>query len=281
MTNGRSFGEAARHTVLIISAAMFALPLYLAFVAATHRARALLGGLPLAPGGQLARNFSQVLGQGLPNSAPVGHMLFNSLIMALGITLGKLIVSIPAAYAVVFFRFRGRMLAFWLIFATLLLPIEVRFFPTYSVTADLGLLNGFPGLIVPLMASATATFLFRQFFMTLPADLADAARIDGIGPVRFLMQIVLPLSRVNLAAIFVLEFVYGWNQYLWPLLITSGERYETVVMGTRGMISAAASFAVPEWNLVMAASLLALAPPVIVVLVMQRWFVKGMTAGIS
>lgn len=270
-----------RHAFLIAMAALFAVPLYIAVDAASHPARALLGTFPIAPGGQLMSNFKSVLFTGLPDAAPVGKMLLNSLIMALGITIGKLLVSIPAAYAVVFFRFRGRMFAFWLIFATLLLPIEVRFFPTYEVTANLGLLNGFPGLIMPLIASATATFLFRQFFMTIPVELLDAARIDGIGPMRFLTRIVLPLSRSNLAALFVLEFVYGWNQYLWPLLTTTSQHYATVVMGMREMISSATGFAVPEWNLVMMAALLALAPPVIVVILMQRWFVKGLTSGIT
>lgn len=270
-----------RHIFLIFMAVLFAIPLYVAFVAASHSARALLGAFPATPGVQLGTNLVQVLVSGFPNTAPLGHMLLNSFIMALGITLGKLVISIPAAYAVVYFRFPGRMLAFWVIFATLLLPVEVRFFPTYQVTAQLGLLNGFPGLIIPVIASATATFLFRQFFLTLPKELSDAARIDGIGPIQYLWKIVLPLSRANLAAIFVIEFVYGWNQYLWPLLTTSGQKYQTVVMGMQGMISAATSFAVPEWNLVMAAAILALAPPVVVVLLMQRWFIKGITAGIN
>lgn len=270
-----------RHTFLIAIAALFAIPLYVAFVAASHSARSLLGAFPVAPGGQFIHNMVQVLFVGFPSSAPIGLMLVNSFIMALGITVGKLMVSIPAAYAVVYFRFPGRMAAFWLIFITLLLPVEVRFYPTYQVTAQLGLLDGYSGLVLPLIASATATFLFRQFFMTLPIELMDAARMDGVGPLQFLWEIVLPLSKPNLAAITVIEFIYGWNQYLWPLLTTSHQRYQTVVMGMQGMITSATSFAVPEWNLVMAAALLALTPPVIVVLVMQRWFVKGITAGMN
>lgn len=281
MIGTRRSSEVLRHVGLIVAAAVFAFPLYLAFDAASHPATALLGGLPLSPGGQAGSNFAQVLTTGLPNSAPVGSMLVNSAIMALGITVGKLLISIPTSFAVVYFRFPGRMLAFWLIFATLFLPVEVRFFPTFQVTAQLHLLNSFPGLIVPLIASATATFLFRQIFMTMPAELADAARIDGIKPMQFLTKILLPLSKANLAAIFVLEFVYGWNQYLWPLLITTGTQHETVVMGIKQMIAAAQGFSVPQWNLVMAASLVALAPPVVVVVVMQRWFVKGLTAGIT
>ncbi|PSR22372.1 MAG: sn-glycerol-3-phosphate ABC transporter permease UgpE [Sulfobacillus acidophilus] len=270
-----------RHVVLVVCAILFAAPLYIAVVAASHSARSLLGQFPALPGDHLVGNLIHVLTVGFPNTSPVGLMLVNSAIMALGITLGKLVVSIPAAYAVVYFRFPGRMLMFWVIFATLLLPVEVRFFPTYQVTAQLNLLNGFPGLILPIIASATATFLFRQFFMTLPKELIDAARIDGISPLGFLWRIVLPLSLPNLAAIMVIEFVYGWNQYLWPLLATTSERYQTVVMGIQGMIQAATSFSVPEWNLVMATAIIALLPPVIVVILMQRWFIKGLTGGIN
>ncbi|MHB1782261.1 MAG: sn-glycerol-3-phosphate ABC transporter permease UgpE [Acidimicrobiales bacterium] len=270
-----------RHLLLVLIAALFAVPLYLAFVMASHTAATLVDGVPVLPGSRLFANLSEVLVHGLPDSPPVARMLLNSLAMALGISIGKIVLSVPAAYAVVFFRFRGRMVAFWLIFVTLLLPIEVRFYPTYKVTADLGLLNSPAGLVLPLVASATATFLFRQFFLTLPPELADAARVDGCGPLRFLATVVVPLSKVNLAAIFVLEFIYGWNQYLWPLLITSSPSQSTVVMGMKEMISAAQSFAVPEWNLVMAVAIVALVPPVVVVVAMQRWFVKGMTAGMS
>lgn len=271
----------SRHVILVIIAAIFAIPIYIAFVAATHAPRDLLGAFPIAPGNQFGPNFSQALFVGFPNTAPVAQMLLNSLVMALGITIGKLVVSIPSAFAVVFFRFPGRMVLFWAVFVTLLLPVEVRFFPTYEVAAQLGVLNNFESLIIPLMASATVTFLFRQFFLTMPKELADAARIDGAGPLTFLWKILLPLSRPNLAAVCVIEFIYGWNQYLWPLLATSGRNYQTVVVGMQGMISAAAEFAVPQWNLVMASALLALAPPVIVMLLMQRWLIKGITAGVT
>ncbi|MGC8626168.1 MAG: sn-glycerol-3-phosphate ABC transporter permease UgpE [Acidimicrobiales bacterium] len=277
----RSRSEAMRHVVLVAVAALFALPIYLAFVAATKTAPALLRGVPLVPGGELGHNLAQVLVHGLPGSPSVFSLMGNSAVMALGIALGKLSLSVPAAYAVVFFRLRGRMAAFWLVFVTLMLPVEVRFFPTYQVTVELGLLNNLGGVVVPLIASATAVFLFRQFFMTFPLDLADAARMDGIGPMRFLTRIVLPLSKPNLAAVFVIEFIYGWNQWLWPLLVTSNARNATVVMGMREMISSAQGFAVPQWDLVMAAALLAMVPPVVVVLVMQRWFVNGLTAGVN
>lgn len=270
-----------RHLLLLAIAAVLALPIYLALVAASRTAPALLRGVPLAPGSELGQNLYDVLVRGLPGSPSVLSMIGNSFVMALAVSVGKLLLSVPAAYAVVFFRFRGRMLTFWLIFATLMLPIEVRFFPTYQVTVELGLLNNLGGLVVPLVASATAVFLFRQCFMTFPVELADAARLDGIGPVRFLTHIVLPLARPNVAAVFVLEFVYGWNQYLWPLLVTSSNRDATIVMGIKEMIASAQSFAVPQWDLVMSVALLALVPPVLVVVVMQRWFVKGLTAGIS
>ena len=256
-----------RHVLLILVAAAVALPLYLAVVVASRPAAALLDGVPFVPGNMLFANLGHVLREGLPDSPPVSRMLWNSLEMAMGISLGKILLSVPAAFAVVFFRVRGRMLAFWLIFVTLMLPIEVRFYPTYKVVAQLGLLNTLPGIVLPLIASATATFLFRQFFLTFPPELADAARVDGCGPLRYLVEVVLPLSKVNLAAIFVLEFIYGWNQYLWPLLTTTSPSQSTVVIGMKEMISAAQSFSVPEWNLVMAVAIVALVPPVIVIVV--------------
>lgn len=268
---------ALRVAALTLAALLVAVPLYIALVASSHDARELLGQFPLLPGSQLVHNFSSALLEGLPGAPPVWRMLANSLLMALGIAVGKLVISILSAYAVVYFRFPLRMAAFWLIFLTLMLPVEVRFFPTYQITAGLHLLNSYGGLIVPLIASATATFLFRQFFLTLPRELVDAARIDGAGPVRFFFDTALPLSRTNVAALFVLEFVYGWNQYLWPLLTTTKERYSTIVMGIQGMITASQSFALPQWNLIMATAILALAPPVLVVVIMQRWFIKGLT----
>jgi len=273
----KTSANAGRPALLILAAVLIAIPLYIALVAASHSARDLLGQFPLLPGGRLSENLISVLFKGLPGAPPVWQMLANSLIMALGISLGKLAISILSAYAVVYFRFPLRMTAFWMIFLTLMLPVEVRFFPTYQVVAGLHLLNSYNGLIVPLIASATATFLFRQFFLTLPHGLVDAARIDGAGPLRFFFDTALPLSRTNIAALFVLEFVYGWNQYLWPLLTTTEERYATIVMGIQGMISASASFSLPQWNLIMATALLALGPPVLVVVFMQRWFIKGLT----
>jgi sn-glycerol 3-phosphate transport system permease protein len=201
-------------------------------------------------------------------------MLVNSIIVALAITVGKIAVSILSAFAIVYFRFPFRMLAFWLIFATLMLPVEVRILPTYEIVANLGLLNSYTGLSLPLIASATATFLFRQVFMTVPDELMEAARVDGAGPMRFLWSILIPMSRTNIAALFVVTFVYGWNQYLWPLLITKDTSYYTVIMGIQRM--ARASDFEPQWHLVMATVILALLPPLIVVGVMQRQFVKGL-----
>lgn len=273
----RSAGHWLRHLVLLCGALWLLLPIYVAIVAASHDARDLLGNFPWLPGHRLFANLHHILFEGLPSAIPVWRMLLNSLLMALGISLGKLVISILSAYAIVYFRFPGRMIAFWLIFVTLMLPVEVRFFPTYRIAADLHLLNSYAGLILPLIASATATFLFRQFFMTLPQDLVDASRLDGAGPMRFFFDMALPLSRTNITALFVLEFVYGWNQYLWPLLTTTHPGYETVVMGMQGVISAANGFAVPQWNQVMTVALLALVPPVLVVLMMQRVFIKGFT----
>lgn len=281
MSRRRRVTPVVRHTGLIVAAVIFAVPIYLAVVVASHPARDTLTGVPALPASRLGANLAQAIERPFPGSPSVGTMMLNSLVMALSVAVLKLLLSVPAAYAVSFFRFPGRMIMFWIIFITLMLPVEVRFFPTYQVTASLGLLNSQAGLILPLVASATAVFLFRQFFRAFPRELADAARLDGIGPLRFLTHIVLPLARPVIAAIFVLEFIYGWNQYLWPLLITSSPQRATVVMGIRQIITAAQSFSVPQWDLVMSVALLALIPPVLVVLAMQRWFVRGLMEGID
>ena len=265
------------HLVLILGCALVMLPLWVAFVASTHAPGALVTGLmPLWPGERLVENYDLVLNQGLRSSGaiPVGDMLVNSLIMALAIALGKIAISLIMAYAIVYFRFPGRMLCFWVVFVTLMLPVEVRILPTFEVAAGLGLLNSYTGLALPLIASATATFLFRQFFLTIPDELIEAARIDGAGPFRFFKDILLPLSRTNIAALFVILFIYGWNQYLWPLLVTTDQRYSTIVMGIQRMVTVADSE--PQWHLVMATAILALLPPVAVVLAMQRLFIKGL-----
>ncbi len=226
----------------------------------------------MVPGPHLVENYSKALFSGV--KAPVAIMLLNSTIMALGITIGKIAISILSAYAIVYFRFPLRMLFFWAVFLTLMLPVEVRIVPTYEVVASLGLLNSYPGLILPLVASATATFLFRQFFMTVPDELLEAARVDGAGPMRFLFDILLPLSRTNMAALFVILFIYGWNQYLWPLLATTEPAMNTIVMGLKQMMPQSDDYG--EWPVIMATAILAVLPPIAVVVLMQRLFVKGL-----
>jgi len=265
------------HLVLIGGVMLVALPIWITFVASTHPPQAVFQvPTPMWPGDQLVDNYATVLGEGVRASGgePVATMMFNSLVMALGITIGKIAISILSAFAIVYFRFAFRMLCFWTIFITLMLPVEVRILPTFEVVANLGMLNSYQGLIVPLIASATATFLFRQFFMTVPDELTEAARIDGAGPLKFFWDILLPLSKTNMAALFVILFIYGWNQYLWPLLVTTDESMYTVVMGIKRMVEVAD--AEPQWHLVMAVTMLAMIPPVVVVLLMQRWFVKGL-----
>src|SRR3569623_1882267 len=276
MVESRPILDIVSHVILLIGAAIVLFPFYLALIASTHGPYDFMSGLvPLLPGDQAVENYSAMLGTGISTSGtpPLLPMLFNSLVMALGVAIGKIAISILSAFAIVFFRFPFRALAFWLIFITLMLPVEVRIIPTFKVVADLGMLNSYPGLIIPIIASATATFLFRQFFLTVPDELLEAARVDSAGPLKFFWDILLPLSRTNMAALFVILFVLGWNQYLWPLLVTTDPQYYTIVMGIKRMAVVAESF--PQWNLVMAGVVLAMLPPVIVVIVMHRQFVKS------
>lgn len=264
------------HVMLVLGILTILFPLWVAFVAATLDNQQIFQvPMTLIPGTHLWHNLREIWLHGVSsNSAPMSVLLFNSTLMALGITFGKITVSILSAFALVWFRFPLRNPVFWMIFITLMLPVEVRIFPTVEVVANLQLLDSYSGLTLPLMASATATFLFRQFFMSLPDELVEAARMDGAGPMRFFRDIVLPLSRTNLAALFVITFIYGWNQYLWPILITSESKMGTAVAGIRSMISSGEG--TTQWNLVMAAMLLTLIPPVVVVMVMQRAFVRGL-----
>jgi len=265
------------HAVLIAGALIIAFPLYVAFIASTHSLEDVMRmPMPLLPGEHFLENYRQVLTAGSTkgSKAAVLDMLINSTVMALAIPLGKIAISILSSFAIVYFRFPLRNFFFWMIFVTLMLPVEVRIIPTYQVMSDLGLLNTYAGLTLPLVASATATFLFRQFFMTIPDELAEAARMDGAGPMRFFWDVVLPLSKTTMAALFVIQFIYGWNQYLWPLLITSEEEMYTVVIGIKRMI--VGGDAANEWQLVMATAILAMLPPALVVLLMQKWFVKGL-----
>jgi sn-glycerol 3-phosphate transport system permease protein len=266
------------HAVLFIGVVIVAFPLYLTFVASTHTAQEIVQApMPLLPGAHMAENYIAALtgtGEGAGSNAPVGRMMLVSLISALVITFGKIAISLLSAFAVVYFRFPLRTLCFWAIFVTLMLPVEVRIGPTYQVVSSLGMLNTYAGLTVPLIASATATFLFRQFFLTVPDELVEAARIDGAGPMRFFLDVLLPLSRTSIAALFVIQFIYGWNQYLWPLLVTTSEDMYPVVIGIKRMI--AGGDAAVGWNVVMATAILAMLPPLIVVMLMQQWFVKGL-----
>jgi sn-glycerol 3-phosphate transport system permease protein len=277
MVENRPFLTFLSHAVLVLGVLLVAFPLYVTFVASTHTLQDIMQvPMPLLPGDQLVENYRQVLTAGTTTGsrAAVGNMLINSTVMALAIPLGKIAISIISAFAIVYFRFPLRMFFFWMIFVTLMLPVEVRIIPTFKVIADLGMLNTYAGLTVPLIASATATFLFRQFFMTVPDELAEAARVDGAGPMRFFWDVLLPLSKTTMAALFVIQFIYGWNQYLWPLLITTDESMYTTVIGIKRMI--VGSDAANEWNLIMATAILAMLPPAVVVVLMQRWFVKGL-----
>ena len=266
------------HLVLILGIIVIAFPIWVMFVGATHDGvRLLQVPLPLLPGDQFIANLKEtLLGSGLEgtNTAPVWLMLLNSLAMALSISIGKIAISLLSAFAIVYFRFPFKMFFFWMIFITLMLPVEVRILPTFEVVADLGMLNSYLGLSIPLIASATATFMFRQMFMTIPDELLESARLDGAGPMKFFFDFLIPLSRTNIAALFVVLFIYGWNQYLWPLLITTDRSKYTIVMSIKQMIEAAEQ--TPEWHIIMMTSLLAMLPPILVVLTMQKLFVKGL-----
>jgi sn-glycerol 3-phosphate transport system permease protein len=266
------------HGVLLVGVAIVAFPIYMTFVASTHTMGEIMRvPMPAVPGTHGVDNYLRAFFEGASSAAigPVGRMMFNSLVMALGITAGKIVISMLSAFAIVYFDFPFRMGFFWMIFITLMLPVEVRIIPTYQVIANLHLLDSYGGLILPLIASATATFLFRQFFLTVPDEVFQAARIDGAGPLRFFKDILFPLSRTNIAALFVILFIYGWNQYLWPLLITTDEKMYTILIGINRMLAVGDEQA--DWPVIMATSMLAMLPPVIVVVLMQRYFVKGLT----
>jgi len=276
MVESRPLEKALSHVILITGIAIITFPIYIALVASSHEAKDVISTVQGWFGGALLENYATVLksGEGSAVGVPVALMMWNSFVMSLGIVIGKISISILSAYAIVYFRFPFRMFFFWIIFMTLMLPVEVRILPTFKVVADLGLLNSYTGLVLPLIASATATFLFRQFFLTVPDELAEAARVDGAGPIRFFTDILLPLSRTNIAALFVILFIYGWNQYLWPLLITTDKEMTTIVMGTVKMLTVMDE--IPDWNITMATAIMALLPPLVVVVIMQRQFVKGL-----
>ena len=277
MVEHRPLRDLVAYLVLSLGVVTFAFPVYVAFVASTYDAATVVSGnLPLVPGGRMLENYYRAVFVGGSRfmNQPVGVLLVNSFITAIGIAVGKIIISILSAFAIVYFRFPFRKTAFWIIFITLMLPVEVRIYPTYKVVADLRMLDTYAGLILPLIASATGTLLFRQFFMTVPDELLEASRIDGAGPLRFFWDTLLPLSMTTVAALFVIQFIYGWNQYLWPLLITTKDSMQTIVIGIKKMLTTTDELA--EWQLAMATAVLAMLPPVAVVIFMQRLFVKGL-----
>ncbi len=277
MVENRRSSRIVAHVALVLGVAIVLFPVYLTFVGSTHPQVVIANGqMPLTPGPLFFETYWKTLFIGTSGSTrePVGRMLLNSFIMASTIAAGKIAISIISAFAVVYFRFPFRMAAFWVIFMTLMLPVEVRIYPTYKIAADLQLLDTYAGLTLPLIASATATLFFRQFFLTIPDELVEASKLDGAGPLQFFRDTVLPVSRTNIAALFVILFIYGWNQYLWPLLVTTRDDMQTVVIGIKKMI--VTSDALTEWNVVLATAMLAMLPPVLVVVLMQRWFVKGL-----
>src|SRR5262245_28206965 len=269
MVEHRPFRNFLAHLALCLGVFIVAFPVYLTFVGSTHPPSVIANGqMPITPGPLFAETYWKTIFVGTSGTTrePVGTMLLNSFVMASAIAIGKIAISIISAYAVVYFKFPFRMAAFWLIFMTLMLPVEVRIYPTYKIAADLHLLDSYSGLALPLIASATATLFFRQFFMTIPDELIEASKLDAAGPFRFFKDTVLPLSRTNIAALFVILFIYGWNQYLWPLLITTRDDMQTIVIGIKKMIVTAD--ALTEWNVVMATAMLAMLPPVAVVILM-------------
>jgi sn-glycerol 3-phosphate transport system permease protein len=279
MVERRPWLDLLSHTILIVGVMLVAFPLYIAFVASTHTADAVSQSpIPIWPGAHFFENYKAALfgSQARYGSSyqAVLPMMWVSLVCAMLIAIGKITISLLSAFAIVYFRFPFRMFFFWAIFVTLMLPVEVRIGPTYKVVSDLGMLNSYAGLTIPLIASATATFLFRQFFLTVPDELVEAARIDRAGPMKFFKDILVPLSRTSIAALFVIQFIYGWNQYLWPLLVTTDQSMYTVVIAIRSMISG--GDAGNDWNIIMATAILAMIPPALVVVLMQKWFVKGL-----
>ncbi len=276
MVENRPIARFFAHLILILGIAILAFPVWMTLVASTQPTEAIArGNISLLPGSLAIQNYWNALFVGVEgNKTPVLQMMLNSGIMALSIAIGKIAISIISSFAIVFFRFPMRMAMFWLIFVTLMLPVEVRILPTYKVISDLGMLDSYAGLTIPLIASATATLLFRQFFMTIPDELVEAAKMDGASAMRFFFDVVLPLSKTTIAALFVIQFLYGWNQYLWPLLITTSNDMQTVVIGIKKMITF--NDAITDWGVVMATAMLAMLPPIAVVLLMQRWFIKGL-----
>ncbi|UXO85854.1 sn-glycerol-3-phosphate ABC transporter permease UgpE [Brucella intermedia] len=277
MIEKRPISNLVGHLILILGIIIVAFPIYYTFVASTMTSTQIIRPpISLLPGDHFIENYGEAIFGGVERVVGVSleRLLWNSFVVAMAIAVGKIIISFMSAFAIVFFRFPMRMFFFWMIFVTLMLPVEVRILPTFKVIVDLGMIDTYAGLTLPLMASATATFLFRQFFLTIPGELVEAARIDNAGPFRFMRDILLPLSKTNIAALFVILFIYGWTQYLWPLLVTNDAKMNTIIIGLRRMVDWAD--ASTPWNYVMVTAILAIIPPILVVVLMQRWFVKGL-----
>jgi len=267
------------HIVLLAGVFFMVTPVVLAFLTSTHDAVTIYrSGLQYSFGGQGLSAYGTVLTHagGFTKEVDGMVMLKNSLILGFGFAIGKIVISMLAAYAIVYFRFPLASLCFWVIFCTLLLPLEVRILPSYEIVQKLGMVNTYSGLIVPLIASATGTFFFRQFFLSVPDELLEAARIDGAGPWKFFIDILVPISRTMIAAIFIIMFVYGWNQYLWPTLITTDETFFTLVRGIKQILQVWVGAQIPDYDQAMALAILAMLPPVIIVVVFQSWFIKGL-----
>jgi sn-glycerol 3-phosphate transport system permease protein len=268
------------HLVLILGSLFLMVPVVVAFMTSTHSAADIhSNGLSLTWGGNFIETYEKVLTRegGFTGQVTGARMVMNSFILGIGFALGKIVLSMLAAYAIVYFRMRFATFAFWVIFTTLLLPLEVRIMPSYQVMSNLGLLNSYTGLIVPLLASATGTFYFRQFFKSVPDELLEAARIDGAGPIKFFVDVLVPLSRTMIAAIFIIMFVYGWNQYLWPMLMTTDERFFTLMRGIKQILQVWIGSQIPDYNEAFALAVLAMLPPVLIVVIFQSWFIKGLT----
>ena len=269
-------------TLSAISSIVSFLPnsvLKMVFASSTHDPATIIrDGMQLGLSDQFFETYLGVLTEkkGFTEQVTASMMMINSMILGVGFAVGKIIVSMTAAYAIVYFRFPIGTLLFWIIFTTLLLPLEVRIIPSYKVVADLGMLNSYSGLIIPLIASATGTFYFRQFFRSVPDELLEAAKLDGAGAWKFFIDILLPLSRTMMAALFIIMFVVGWNQYLWPLLMTTDESYSTIVLGIKSVMQTIDGNRLPEYNRGFALAILALVPPVLIVILFQRWFIKGL-----
>jgi len=274
------FNQFFTHTILFCGVLLMVIPIWIAFASSTHdNITILTEGMKWSLGDQLLKNYNEVLNQtgGFSKEITATIMFINSFIMALGIAIVKVIISAMSAYAIVYFRFKRATPLFWLIFMTLLVPLEVRILPSYQIVSDLNLTNTYTGLILPLVASATATFFFRQFYKSIPDELLESAKLDGANSWKFFIDFLVPLSRTMIAAIFIFMFVYGYSQYLWPLIMTTSEQYWTVVMGMKIIFMESYEGGnLPRVAERFAYTILSIIPPVVIIIFLQRWFIKGL-----